>query len=56
MPSLSKMKWPVRQAELKTYTFSFPSVIVTGGSSFPSDRAGDREVDTIGELTSNLVK
>ena len=31
-------------------------MIVTGGSSLPSDGAGDRELDTIGELTSNLQK
>lgn len=37
-------------------TFSFTVMMVTGGSSLSSDGAGDRELDTIGELTSNLQK
>lgn len=37
-------------------TLSFIAMIVMGGSSLPSDGTGDRELDTIGELTSNLQK
>ena len=37
-------------------TFSFIVMMVTGGSRLSSDGTGDRELDTIGELTSNLEK
>ena len=40
--------------EVRKTTFLFLIVMVTGGSSFPSEGTGDKELDTIGELTSNL--